>query len=136
MTMKKLKDIITGGDDQEYEGIDENEELTDEVSKHYTHYEKPSDNKASKVSSQTVLVLFEPRSLNDTDDIASHLIQRKAAVVNMHRLDKATATRVCDFLAGVVYALDGKVKLVGDNVYLFTPKSIGVDGDIALRSDD
>lgn len=56
------------------------------------------------------LVLFEPRSFGETQDIANYLKTKKATVVNLHRLQKDQAKRVVDFLSGVIYAIEGIFK--------------------------
>ena len=53
------------------------------------------------------LVLFEPRSFGDSQEIANYLKARKATVVNLHRLQKDQSKRVVDFLTGVIYAIEG-----------------------------
>ncbi len=82
------------------------------------------------------MVLFEPRSFEEAEEIARHLKSRRAAVVNLHRLQRDYAQRTIDFLTGVVFALDGTIQKIGHNVILCTPKNVGVDGAISLDSDD
>ncbi len=134
MISQKIKNLFTVEEDDEE--VEESIEMSEEEATRYTHYEKAADASKLKNAGNTVLVLFEPRSLTDAHEIGSHLMKVKAAVVNMHRLDATTARRVCDFLTGVVFALQGDKVLVGDNVYLFTPKSIGVDGQIDMNVQD
>ena len=99
-------------------------------------YEQSRNNKVKSVSADTKMVLFEPRSLEEAEEIARHLKQRKAAVVNLHRLQSDYAQRTIDFLNGVIFALDGTIQKIGHNVILCAPKSIGVDGSISLDNDD
>ncbi len=99
-------------------------------------YEQSRNNKVKSVSADTKMVLFEPRSLEEAEEIARHLKQRKAAVVNLHRLQRDYAQRTIDFLNGVIFALDGTIQKIGHNVILCAPKSIGVDGSISLDNDD
>ena len=82
------------------------------------------------------MVLFEPRTLEEAEEIAAHLKQRQAVVVNLHRLQREYAQRTMDFLTGAVFALDGKIQKIGHNVILCSPKSIGVDGEISLDNSD
>jgi cell division inhibitor SepF len=90
----------------------------------------------STIRSDTKMVLFEPRSFEEAEEIARHLKSRRAAVVNLHRLQREYAQRTIDFLTGVVFALDGTIQKIGHNVILCTPKTIGVDGAISLENDD
>jgi len=82
------------------------------------------------------MVLFEPRSFEEAEEIGRHLKQRRACVVNLHRLQRDYAQRTIDFLTGVVFALDGTIQKIGHNVILCAPKSVSVDGVISLDSDD
>jgi cell division inhibitor SepF len=81
------------------------------------------------------MVLFEPRSFDEAEDIARYLKNQKAAVVNLHRLNRDYAQRSIDFLTGVIFALDGSIQKIGHNVILCTPKSIGVHGKISFETD-
>jgi len=82
------------------------------------------------------MVLFEPRSFDEAEEVARHLKERRAAVVNLHRLPRDYAQRTIDFLTGVVFALDGSIQKIGHNVILCTPKSIGVHGKISLDGEE
>ena len=82
------------------------------------------------------LVLFEPRSYSETQEIASFLKLKKAAVVNLHRLQKEQSKRVIDFLSGVIYAIDGDIQQIGPKIFLCTPKNISVAGSISLDDDE
>ena len=127
-------------DDDEYE--DDEDEIAEEPeyrpveTKPVSAYEQTRNTKVQKVTADTKMVLFEPRSLEEAEEIARHLKQRKAAVVNLHRLQREYAQRTIDFLNGVIFALDGTIQKIGHNVILCAPKSIGVDGVISLDNDD
>lgn len=122
-------------DDEEYEDEEEVEYRQPET-RPVSSYEQTRNTEVKKVSADTKMVLFEPRSLEEAEEIARHLKQRKAAVVNLHRLQREYAQRTIDFLNGVIFALDGTIQKIGHNVILCAPKSIGVDGVISLDSDD
>ncbi len=131
--------------------VDEDDEYYDEYEDEEAHepayspattqpvsqYETTRSTKvAGRVSADTKMVLFEPRSFEESEEIARHLKSRRAAVVNLHRLPRDFAQRTIDFLTGVVFALDGTIQKIGHNVILCTPRSIGVDGNISLDSDE
>ena len=60
----------------------------------------------------------------------------KAAVVNLHRLQKEQSKRVVDFLSGVIFAIEGDIQRIGPRIFLCTPKNIGVSGTIDLDEDE
>ena len=88
------------------------------------------------VCSSSQLILFEPRAFAETQDIANYLKLRKAAVVNLHRLQKEQSKRVVDFLSGVIYAIEGDIQRIGPRIFLCTPKNIGVSGTIDLDDEE
>ncbi len=129
--LDKMKDFIAP------EVEDETIELSEDEAKALSEYEAPK-NKAvsSRVSGDTKMVLFEPRSFEESEVIAKHLKERKAAVINLHRLPPESSQRSIDFLTGVIFALNGSIQKVGANVILCAPSSIGVDGEINLDDVD
>ena len=82
------------------------------------------------------LVLFEPRSFGETQEIAKYLKARKATVVNLHRLQKDQTKRVVDFLTGVIYAIEGDIQRIGPKIFLCTPRNISVAGTIDLDEEE
>ncbi len=109
-------------------------ELTQEEAKSLSDYEKPSNKSFSKVQTDAKMVLFEPRTFEESEEVARHLKEKRAAVVNLHRLPPNFAQRTIDFLTGVVFAIDGSIQKIGHNVILCTPNSINVAGEISLEA--
>ena len=129
--MEKFKDTFTTVDD-EYEEV----ELNTEEAKVLSDYEEPKNKGLSRVANNTKMVLFEPRSFEEAEEVAKHLKERRAAVINLHRLQRDYSQRTIDFLSGVVFALDGTIQKIGHNVILCTPASIGVHGAINLDASE
>lgn len=100
-------------------------------------FSKTSDAiKALNANKDSPLILFEPRAFAETQDIANYLKQKKAAVINLHRLQKEQSKRVVDFLSGVIFAIEGDIQRIGPRIFLCTPKNIGVSGSIALDEEE
>lgn len=87
------------------------------------------NNKMSGINSK--VCLFEPYVFAETQDIADELKNDQTALVNLTRLDRDAKKRIIDFLSGTVYALDGDIKRVGTDIFLCTPNSVGVEGEIS-----
>ena len=131
----KLLGFVAPVDDDEEE--EEEEEYTQPETTPISSYETVRNTKVKQsVNQDTKMVLFETLTFEEAEEIATHLKQRRAAVVNLHRLQRDYAQRTIDFLAGAVFALDGKIQKIGHNVILCSPKSIGVDGEISLDNGD
>lgn len=76
------------------------------------------------------LVLVKPERFETAAEIADHLRERRSVVMNLEQTNKDTARRLIDFLSGVAYALDGKIKKVAANTYILTPYNVDVMGDL------
>ncbi len=138
MAFQKLKDFIAPLDDDEEEYEDDEEQVLqykESETKPVSSYEATKTS-VNTIPSNASMVLFEPRSFEEAEEIAKHLKNRRACVVNLHRLQRDFAQRTIDFLTGVVFALDGSIQKIGHNVILCTPKNVNVTGDISLESDD
>lgn len=78
------------------------------------------------------MILCEPRTYEEAQEIADHLKSRRSVVVNLQRVIKRdSALRIVDFLGGTVYALGGNIAKVGMNIFLLTPDSVEVSGTIS-----
>lgn len=78
----------------------------------------------------TKIILSEPRSYEETQEIADHLRNKRIVVVNLQRLRPELATRLVDFLTGTVYALSGAISKVGPHIFVCSPDNVDVNGHI------
>ncbi|WP_126426037.1 cell division protein SepF [Brevibacillus marinus] len=123
----------------------DNEEIIEEVVEETPseEQEQPSRKRSSSRMNNVVslhaareqtgirLMLFEPRSYSDAQDIADNLCQRRPVVINLQRVEKEQAKRIVDFLSGTVYALNGDIQKVGDYIFVCTPEHIDIQGTIS-----
>lgn len=140
--MDKLKAFVEP-EDEEYEGEEEvveqpvNTNVAEATYKAPTNtYETRRKNGPTPLDDKTKMVLFEPRSFAEAEEVGQRLKEGRAVVVNLHKLDRDYAQRTIDFLTGVTFALDGKIQKVGQNVILCSPQQIGVQGKISLGTPD
>ncbi|WP_059170065.1 cell division protein SepF [Bacillus sp. FJAT-27445] len=82
-------------------------------------------------SSNSKVVLIEPRMYSEAQEIADHLKNRRAVVVNLQRIDHDQAKRIVDFLSGTVYAIGGDIQKIGMSIFLCTPDNVEVSGNIS-----
>lgn len=76
------------------------------------------------------VVLIEPRTYDEAQDISDHLKSRRSVVVNLQRVRRDQAIRIVDFLSGTIYALGGHISKLGADIFLCTPDSVEVSGTI------
>ncbi len=82
-------------------------------------------------SKSSKMILIEPRSYDEAQEIADHLRSRRGVIVNLQRVRQDQAMRIVDFLSGTVYALNGGISKIGANIFLCTPESIEIQGTIS-----
>ena len=112
----KFKEFVAPIDDEGDDILEVEEEVEETPRSRYERPKTKNVNTANTMKAKTKMVLFEPRSFSESDEVAKRLKEGNAVVVNLHKLDREYAQRTIDFLTGVVFALDGKIQKVGTNV--------------------
>ena len=92
----------------------------------------PGGNKVVNIhtTAQMQVVLVKPERFENASEIADHLRDRRAVLMNLEQTDKNIARRLIDFLSGVAYAGEGKIKKVAANTYIITPYHVDIMGDL------
>lgn len=80
-------------------------------------------------TSQMKVVLVRPERFETAAEIADHLREKRAVLMNLEQTNKDISRRLIDFLSGVAYAQDGKIKRVAANTYIITPYNVDLMGD-------
>ena len=81
-------------------------------------------------TTQLKVVLVKPERFETASEIADHLKEKRTVVMNLESTHKDIARRLVDFLSGVAYAGEGKIKKVAANTYIITPYSVDIQGDL------
>ena len=118
------------------EETEEELELTKEEASVLSQYEQPKVEGASRNTANANIVLFEPRTFDEAEEIGYHLKAKKACAVNLHRMPSDYRQRIIDFLSGVIYGVDGTIRKIGENVILCAPKTMPVGGEITLSKSE
>ncbi|MCL2628461.1 MAG: cell division protein SepF [Oscillospiraceae bacterium] len=94
--------------------------------------EQRSNNKVVNIhaTAQLKVALFKPERFEAAAEIADNLRDRHTVVLNLEQTNKDIARRLVDFLSGVAYAQEGKIKKVAVNTYLITPYNVDLLGDL------
>lgn len=94
------------------EYIEENDnETTTDVKNTYQNTDNVINfkNKA-KAGSQLKVMVIEPVSFDDAQQVADHIRNHKPVVVNFENTKSDVAKRIVDFISGTTYALSGEIK--------------------------
>ena len=71
-----------------------------------------------------------PKELNDAAEVVDDLKSLNSVVLNLQGLDSSLAQSIYDFLCGACYALGCRMEKVSDYVYVITPESVTLSGDL------
>ena len=138
----EFKKIIHPYDDEDYDYEEEEQQFPTQRSGRDSYDDRrddrrsaSDDRRSSKVvnihaTTQLKVVLVKPERFENASEIADHLREKRTVVLNLESTNKDIARRLIDFLSGVAYAGDGKIKKVSANTYIITPYSVDLMGDL------
>ena len=98
---------------------------------------KNKDNKVVNMPQQQTngnaikMVISQPTSFEQSDEICSFLKERKSVIVNLEYVNKDVARRIVDFISGGVYALDGYIQKVSNSIFLVAPSNYEITNEMA-----
>ncbi|SPF54604.1 Cell division protein SepF [Candidatus Desulfosporosinus infrequens] len=75
-------------------------------------------------TSQPIIVHITPKAFDDVMDLVKRLQNKTIVTINLALVDVALSNRIIDFANGAVYALDGGVLKLADNVYLLAGQGV------------
>lgn len=103
--------------------------------------EKPKRNNANKVSpigrnkktqnaNGMEVCVIKPTSVDDGREITETLLANRTVVLNLEGLDVNIAQRIIDFASGSTYAIGGSLQKISQYIFILTPASVDISGDI------
>ena len=81
-------------------------------------------------TTQLRVVLLKPETFEAATEIADHFKKKNTVVVNLESTNRDIARRLIDFLSGVAYTGEGKIKKVAANTFIITPYQVDSMGDL------
>ena len=135
--MENLKKSLGIGEEDDYD-YDENDDSNEKLFSHDSADEnkaRPAEKGRNKVvninaTTQLQVVLVKPERFENASEIADHLREKRTVVLNLESTNKEIARRLLDFLSGVAYANEGKIKKVAISTYIITPYNVDLLGDL------
>lgn len=102
--------------------------------------EQPVHNKKRKTNQKVVpmrrqqssmaVCVVKPSNVEDAKEITETLLDGKAVVLNLEGLHVDLAQRIIDFASGSCYAIDGNLQKISSYIFIITPSSVDISGDI------
>ena len=115
-------------DEEVYE--DEDEEL-EEDKKIFGRRNNKVVNMPQSQSQAIKMVISQPTTFEQSDEICSFLKEKKSVIVNLEYVNKDVARRIVDFISGGVYALDGYIQKVSNSIFLVAPSNYEITNEMA-----
>ena len=122
-------------EDEDYDDEDELEEAPPRREPSFERVKGGSEDRHNKVvnihaTTQLKVVLVKPERVEKAAEIADDLEDERTVVINLESTNKDIARRLIDFLSGVAYAGEGKIKKIAANTYIITPYHVDIEGDL------
>ncbi len=97
--------------------------------------EKPRNNVVdfdlqSQQRSKSQVVVCKPATYDEATKIADKINQRFVVFLNLEATSREVAKRLVDFLAGAVYANNGNIRRIAQNIYIIAPKGCDISGEM------
>ncbi|MBE8954793.1 MAG: cell division protein SepF [Quinella sp. 2Q5] len=74
---------------------------------------------------QLTVKVYTPKSFDEqAQQIVNDLLKRNAVIVNLEGVEDPDRQRICDFVIGAVYTIDGKAEKVSDKIILYMPNNV------------
>lgn len=93
--------------------------------------QRPSVKRQYSESGMEVCIV-KPTSVNDARDVTDLILQGSTVVLNLEGLDVDIAQRIIDFTSGSCYAVQGNVMKISHYIFVITPSSVDISGDISI----
>lgn len=98
----------------------ENEELE------IDDFDQPKAKPAPVAHGTLQMKVVRPTKLKEATEIAEALQSGQTIVLNLDEMDDSAARRMIDYIAGVIFAIRGKIERPADRTFLLTPDGISV----------
>lgn len=102
----------------------------------YTAYAEPSAQESHPKNAappELLMKIYKPADYSLVKEIANDILARKAVVVNYEYLEPDGQLRICDFIDGTCFAIDGDVTKISEKIYLYVPPGVET-GDLAAMA--
>lgn len=72
------------------------------------------------------VLVSTPKTFKDIQILVNSLIEHQAIIVDVSKIATDARQRILDYLNGAIYALQGSVRRIAGNIYLFAPSGAAI----------
>lgn len=115
--------------DYDYEDYNNQEEESEEKK----GWGKRSNSKLLSLpqAQQVKMVISQPTSFEQSEDICDLLKEKKSIIVNLEYVNKDIARRIIDVVSGAAHALDGHMQKISNAIFLIAPYNYDITTEMA-----
>lgn len=129
------RQVANGGTVYYNEAVEEEEESLDSAPKYAGRSSRPHLTVHTTKAVKLTVQIYAPERFDEVPHIADDLKAGKAAVVNYEKVAVDEQRRLCDFVNGVCYVLDGSAKRITGKIVLYVPNGVNIEEAIASLPD-
>ena len=79
-----------------------------------------------------IMKVYQPSDYSQIKNVSDDILAHKATVVNYESVPSDDQRRICDYIDGLCYAVDGTVTQISEKIYLYVPAGIRTSDISAL----
>ncbi|MDD2414355.1 MAG: cell division protein SepF [Eubacteriaceae bacterium] len=83
----------------------------------------------------TEVLVLDPEFFDDAPGIVNKIKENKTVVVNLKNTEYEDGRKIFDFLNGAVFALEGSINKIAENVFILAPKQVSVSTEMDSNED-
>lgn len=114
-------------EDEEFEDINDTYE-EDELEEPKGLFGRKS-NKVVNMAQQVRMVIMQPTSFEQSEDICDLLKDKKSIIINLEYVNKDIARRIIDVVSGAAHALDGHMQKISSSIFLVAPYNYDITSE-------
>ena len=123
---------LNAQEDEEYYDDDEiMEEETQQQEESVGFFKRNREKVVSMPQTQVRMVISQPTSFEQAEEICDYLKNRKSVIVNLEYVNKDIARRIVDVMSGAVQALDVHIQKVSNSIFLIAPTYYEISTEMA-----
>lgn len=118
-----------GAEDAEEDYEDVNEAFEDEELDEPKGLFGRKSNKVVNMAGQVRMVIMQPTSFEQSEDICDLLKDKKSIIINLEYVNKDIARRIIDVVSGAAHALDGHMQKISSSIFLVAPYNYDITSE-------
>ena len=110
-------------------------DLEDAIVKETKAVTKPAPAKVTSIAKKRSgngmeVCVIKPTTFEDAREVTETLLSGRAVVLNFEGMDVDLAQRIIDYTCGTCVAIDGNLRKISSYIFIVTPKSVDISGDL------